>query len=137
MMSPVQQMLRAHPDGASQEDIATLTACVEACFRCVEICTSCADACLSEPHVEDLRYCIRLNLDCADICAVTGRMAARQTQPNKDIMRAQLQACMTACWVCGDECARHAAMHEHCQVCADSCRQCEEACRRLIDAIPM
>jgi hypothetical protein len=137
MLNTIEAMLRTHPDGASPGDLPILTACVEACFRCAETCTACADACLSEPHVQDLRMCIRLNLDCADICDATGHVTARQTLPNKEVMRTLLQACMTACRACGDECHKHAAMHEHCRVCAEVCRACEEACRRLLDVMPV
>jgi hypothetical protein len=36
---------------------------------------------------------------------------------------------------CGDECERHAEMHEHCGICAEACRACEEACRELLAAM--
>jgi len=36
---------------------------------------------------------------------------------------------------CGEECAGHADMHEHCRVCADVCRRCEQACRELLAAL--
>jgi hypothetical protein len=42
----------------------------------------CADACLGEEKVEMLRRCIRLNLDCADVCNATGRMLSRQQEPD-------------------------------------------------------
>lgn len=136
MLSPIQAMLQTHPNGAVNRDIPTLTMCVEACFRCAETCASCADACLAEAHVEHLRMCIRLNLDCADVCAATGRITARQTMPSKDLMRSQLEACATACRICGEECAKHAEMHEHCRVCAESCRNCEQACQQLLAIMP-
>jgi hypothetical protein len=40
-----------------------------------------------------------------------------------------LDACMTPCRVCGEECQRHASTHEHCRVYAESCRGCETACQ--------
>jgi hypothetical protein len=39
------------------------------------------------------------------------------------------------CRACGDECEQHAAMHEHCQVCAEACRHCQQACEELINAL--
>lgn len=129
-------MLETHPHGAAQNDLGILTACVDACFECAKACTSCADACLAEEMVQHLTYCIRTNLDCADICTATGKMVARQTKPDKELMRAQLQACMMACKVCGDECKRHAEMHEHCRICAEACRTCEAACQGLLDIMP-
>ncbi|WP_240619307.1 four-helix bundle copper-binding protein [Blastococcus sp. TF02-8] len=46
-----------------------------------------------------------------------------------------LEACAAACKACGDECAQHAEMHEHCRICADACRRCEQACRDLITSL--
>jgi hypothetical protein len=45
------------------------------------------------------------------------------------------KACMTACRSCGDECERHARMHEHCRVCAQACRRCGQACQELISTL--
>jgi hypothetical protein len=44
-----------------------LVRCVEECYACVQACTACADACLAEEMVQQLKQCIRLNLDCADV----------------------------------------------------------------------
>jgi hypothetical protein len=33
---------------------------------------------------------------------------------------------------CARECERHAAMHEHCRLCAEACRACERACGELL-----
>lgn len=130
----VQQMLAAHPQPQSAFEAQALVACVQACFDCAQTCTICADACLGEEMVKDLTHCIRLSLDCADICDTTGRVLARQTRPDPAVVRAQLQACLTACRACGAECRTHADMHRHCAVCADACRRCEEACARLLGA---
>jgi hypothetical protein len=113
-------------------DRAKLAAAIEALIACSEACTACADACLSEDMVTDLTKCIRTNLDCADICATTARVLSRHTGYDANISRSLLQACATACQACGDECARHADMHEHCRICADACRACEQACRDLL-----
>ncbi|PZR52449.1 four-helix bundle copper-binding protein [Xylanimonas oleitrophica] len=109
-----------------------LVACIEACLGCAQSCTACADACLSEEHVGELRRCIRLNADCADVCSTTAAVLSRQTSPDLELVRAVLQACMTACAACGTECEQHAQMHEHCAVCARACRACEQACRALL-----
>jgi hypothetical protein len=135
-MQQLHAMLQSHPHGANQSDLGLLSECISACLDCELMCSSCADACLSEDTVDHLRYCIRLNLDCADICATTGRMMARQTKPDADVMRAQLHACIAACKACGDECARHASMHKHCAFCADACRRCEQACHNMLNLVP-
>ena len=80
----------------------------------------------------DLRRCIRLDLDCADVCEVTGRVLSRQTEYDAELTRAVLEACASACRRCGAECESHAGMHEHCRICAEACRRCEEACEALL-----
>jgi hypothetical protein len=50
-------------------------------------------------------------------------------------IRTGLEACAAACRTCGDECSRHADMHDHCRVCAETCRRCEQACRELLAAL--
>jgi len=88
-----------------------------------------------EDTVEELRKCIRLNLDCADICGTTGRLLTRQTEYDAPTSKAQLESCREACRTCAEECERHAEMHEHCRVCAEECRRCEAACTELLDAM--
>jgi hypothetical protein len=83
----------------------------------------------------DLAQCIRTDLDCADICATTGKVLSRLTGYNANITRALVEACRTACKACGDECEKHADMHDHCQICAEACRRCEQACAELLTSL--
>jgi hypothetical protein len=78
--------------------------------------------------LEELRQCIRLNLDCADICTATGHIASRRTGSNEAVIIATLATCETACRLCAEECQKHASMHEHCRICAESCERCADAC---------
>src|SRR5688572_32796684 len=71
-------MLEAYPRELNV-DRGLLVRCIEACYDCSESCTQCADDCLGEESVQELTTCIRLNLDCADICATTGRVVSRRT----------------------------------------------------------
>ena len=98
-------------------------ACIEACSNCAMACETCAASCLREDDVKMMARCIELDRDCADICATTGAVLSRQTGNNVETTRALLEACRTACKTCGDECASHAEMHEHCKICADACRR--------------
>lgn len=124
----VREMLSTHPDvGGSIAD--SLLRCIEECYGCAQTCTACADACLAEDMVADLRQCIRLNLDCADACLATGAMASRRTGTNEQVLHTMIAACAEVCRVCGEECRRHANMHEHCRICATACERCGEACR--------
>ena len=134
-MTHAEQMIRTNPSPAAV-DATTLAGCIEACYDCAQSCTACADACLGEDDPKPLSRCIRLNLDCADVCDATGRILSRQTAFEPKMARAALQACAEACRLCGDECERHASHHEHCRVCAEACRRCEQACNDVLSAIP-
>jgi hypothetical protein len=116
-------------------DRQKLAATIDALIACAEACTACADACLSEESVAELTKCVRTNMDCADVCAVTARVLSRHTGYDANISRTLLEACAMVCKSCGDECGSHAEMHEHCRICAESCRACEQACRDLLAAI--
>ena len=133
-MSSLEAMIAAHPDRHGSVD-AALLACIEACFSCAQFCISCADASLAEEMVAELRRCIRLDLDCADLCLATGKLAIRRTGANGETLAAALEACATLCRLCAEECDRHAARHEHCRLCAEECRRCEAACREAIGSI--
>jgi hypothetical protein len=123
--------LEAHPQ-PPQGDRAVLARCVEACADCATACTICADADLAEPDASDMARCLRLDLDCADICTATGRIVARQTAREPELLRTTLEACRTACRFCAEECESHAGHHEHCRICAQACRRCEDACDAVL-----
>lgn len=133
-MHHMREMIAAHPDVHGNTNDA-LIRCIEECYSCAQSCTSCADACLAEQMVDQLRQCIRLNLDCADICAAGGSIATRRTGGNEQLIIATLQACALACRMCGAECERHAGMHEHCRLCAEACRRCEQSCQDALDSM--
>jgi hypothetical protein len=134
-MTVAEQMLKSHPTVDGEMPDAALTACIDACGECAQACTACADACLSEDMVAELTTCIRKNLDCADVCAATTAVLSRQTGSNEDVLRSIVEASRVACASCAAECEQHADMHEHCRICADVCRRCEEACSDLIQAL--
>lgn len=130
----VAEMFRTHPQ-QSQIEGGRLAQAVEALSQCAMVCTICADACLGEQQIQQLVRCIRLNLDCADICQATTKVLTRQGEIDETVLRAQLQICEAVCRNCGGECERHAQMHEHCRVCAESCRHCEQLCRELLSGL--
>jgi hypothetical protein len=131
----IEQMLRTHPKQRFQ-DASKPAYVAQTLEECASVCTVCADACLSEQMVAELTRCIRLNLDCADVCAAGARLLLRsgaEAQPS--ILRHLFEACVAICQACGQECARHAQMHEHCRICAESCRRCEDACRQMLSSM--
>jgi hypothetical protein len=126
-----QEMISTHPSVRGNVN-AALIAAIDAAYACAQTCTSCADACLAEEMVADLRQCIRYNLDCADVCAATAALANRRTGSDEEVIRKMLDACVTACRLCGAECEAHGAKMEHCRICAEACRACESACREAL-----
>ena len=130
----VREMLRAHPTPPAGE-AQQLVRSIEECFACAQACTACVDASLGEDDVIALRQCIRLCLDCADVCDMTGRIATRLTGGRSASLATILELCAETCRRSSEECQKHAAHHEHCRVCADECKRCEEACREEIDAL--
>jgi hypothetical protein len=134
-MSHARSMLDTHPDPAGAVPVDVLADILHELADCAQTCLLCADACLAEDMVDQLRRCIRLNLDCAAICRTTAEVLGRQVEPDTAVVRAVLEACIAACAACGQECASHAEMHEHCRVCAETCQRCEQACRSALDAL--
>ena len=132
-MSYARQLLDAYP-GTVNVDAGVLAAASDALSDCAQACNADVDADLSEQNLTEMVACIRLCLDCADICTATIGVTSRQAHYDASVTRPLLEACVAICKSCGDECERHARHHEHCRVCAEACRRCERACRELLDA---
>jgi hypothetical protein len=129
------EMLGTHPQKPTTA-MSSVSDALRACLECEQACTLCADACLGEETVAHLRQCIRLDLDCADLCAATGRLVARQATPDAQLWRLTLEACAQACRACAAECRRHEVKHAHCRLCREACERCEKACLALLKAYP-
>ena len=131
-MSYARQMLDTYP-GNFGIDAAALAAAVDALSDCAQACTADVDADLSEENVAEMVRCIRLCLDCVDVCTATAGVVSRLAEYDANVVRPLLEACVAICKSCGDECQRHAPHYEHCRACAEACRRCEQACRELLD----
>ena len=132
-MSYARQMLDAYPRNLVDGDV--LAAAIEALNDCAQACTADNAADLSEPNLADMVRCIRLCLDCTDICATAAAVTSRLVEYDPGVLRPLLESCVAICHSCGDECERHAPMHAHCRVCAQACRRGEQACRALLAAL--
>ncbi|MBS7528960.1 four-helix bundle copper-binding protein [Hazenella sp. IB182353] len=93
--------------------------------ECVQACNHCYDACLQEDDVKMMRQCIRLDRECADICALLAQALSRGTPFAGELA----SVCAKICEACGMECKKH--QHVHCQRCAEACFKCAEACKQL------
>ena len=133
-MSYARQLLDTHPSSVSV-DADVLAAAIDALSACAQACIADVDADLSEQHLTEMVRCIRLCLDCADVCTATVAVMSRNANYDANVARPLAEACAAICEACGDECERHAHMHEHCRVCAEACRRGEQACRELLDAV--
>jgi hypothetical protein len=133
-MSYARQMLETYPR-TFKVDTGELAATIEALNDCAQACTADVDADLSEQNVIEMVKCIRLCLDWADVCTATVGVTIRQAEYDANVTKPLLESCVAICKSCGDECERHAQIHEHCRVCAQACRRCEQACRELLNAI--
>jgi Domain of Unknown Function (DUF326) len=116
-------------------DTDVLAAAIDAMNDCAQACTADNAADLGEPHLADMVKCIRLCLDCTDVCTAAAGVTSRLVDYDPGVLRPLLESCVAICRSCGDECERHAPRHAHCRVCAEACRRCEQACRALLAAL--
>jgi hypothetical protein len=132
-MSYARQMLDTYPRTLNV-DADILAATIDALSDCAQACTADTDADLSEDNLAEMVKCIRLCLNCTDICTATAGILSRLAEYDADATKPLLEACAATCKSCGDECEQHAHM-PHCRICADACRRCERACRDLLGAL--
>ena len=109
-MSYTRQMLDSCPR-TFNVDADLLAATIDALNDCAQACVADTGCDLSEQDVTEMVTCIRLCLDCADICAAAAGVISRQTEYDADVIRPLLQSCAAICKTCSDECQRHAGMH--------------------------
>jgi len=134
-MSNARQMLDTYARTVTVSvDAGMLAATIDALNDYAQACTADVDADLSEQDLTEMVTCIRLCLNCADVCAAGAGVTSRQAEYDANVTRPLLEACAAICKSCGDECERHARMHEHCRFCAEACRRCEQACGEFLDA---
>jgi hypothetical protein len=120
---------------SSPVDVGLRAAAIDALNDCVQACIADTDADLAEHDVAAMVTCIRLCLDCADVCAAAAAITSRPSSSGPDVVGPLLESCVASCKSCGDECERHASMHEHCRICAEACRRAEQASRELLNAM--
>ncbi len=42
--------------------------CIEACYLCAAACDNCAASCFEEENLDVMRACIKLDMQCANMC---------------------------------------------------------------------
>lgn len=102
---------------------------IEILSKCAAECNHCAIACLDEKDVKMMARCIKLDVDCAEICRLAASFVARGSDYADQI----LNECADICNACAEECSKHSQM-EHCRNCAEICRECAERCHSGVAA---
>ena len=102
---------------------------IEILATCAATCNYCLAACLDEKDVKMLARCIKLDIDCAEICTLAISFISRSSEHAEHL----LHECADICEACAAECEKHSRM-EHCRECADICRTCAEACHSGVAA---
>src|SRR5262249_16850925 len=98
--------------GSFNVDAGSLATTSAALSDCAQARAADSDADLSEQNVAEMVKCIRLCLHCADVCTATVGITSRPAQFDRNVVVPLLEACAAICRSCGDECERHAQMHE-------------------------
>jgi hypothetical protein len=130
MKTHVKDMIRLIPT-ANRAELDLLAECIQDCLDCAATCTAAATI-SSADDTRTLRPCMKLTESGAEICQTTAKVLLRIADRDNPIVRKQLQACAIACESCGDECARHADVHEHCRICAEVCLHTAEICNHVL-----
>lgn len=102
---------------------------VESLENCIAACNNCAASCLDEDNVQAMINCIKLDLDCADVCQIALKLLARDSRHANSV----IELCKEICEECAAECENHE--YDHCQQCANACRRCEDRCRNYLEQV--
>ena len=131
----IRKMIALHPASKDHTN-QPLGDAVHHLMYASKMTSSCADACIAEARAAeamDMTQCIRLCLDCSDICEATSRLGLRRTGDDQPMLRELLEVCARMCEQCAAECERHD--HDHCKLCAQICRECAADCRKAAQSI--
>lgn len=130
-MTTVATMLDDHPRRAAV-DTQLHGDTIEVLTEVARTARQCADACLHERGA-DLRHCIALDMDVAELANATAGMLIRFADP--PALVAALEACRATLRACAEACRSHGAHMRHCAVCAEACERAEEQCVQMAAAV--
>ncbi|WP_379126753.1 four-helix bundle copper-binding protein [Paenibacillus sp. sgz500958] len=103
--------------------------CIEACIKCMNACNYSYVSSLKEYDLESLRDIIRMDRECADICAFAVQAMTRQSPFVAEICR----LCAEICERCAEVCSQNVLTR--CNGCIEACLSCAEACRQISEAV--
>lgn len=102
---------------------------------CRIACGHTADTWLAaSPLAPDALRCIRLLLDCADLCAAAEELLPFLPEINPSLLRSRLNTCAVAC----ERCLRDAMRYRTGPVgpSIEACRRAGAACREILPLLP-
>ncbi len=99
---------------------------IAALQRCAATCHDLVNASLGEFPSENAGNCVRLALDCAGICELTGALLARGSSYAGPL----LDICLDICAVSAEEMSRSDGPVT-CRPCAAACRDCADAISKM------
>lgn len=103
--------------------------------NCRVACGNSADAWLANsPLGSDSLRCIRLLLDCADLCDAAAELASCVAEANPIVLRSHLTTCALAC----ERCVREIQLMRCPQgaTCVETCRHTAARCRQALPLLP-
>jgi len=133
--SIARQIMDVHPTGFGVIDRKKLDAALTSMQEASQAASVCADACLLEGQVKDMREAIRACLDCADIVDAAVRTLSRHAGWAESAAPAILSAAIAVLATADHETARHASMHMHARLTAETCRKARVACEALVESL--
>jgi hypothetical protein len=103
-------------------------ALIQTITQCAKHCSSCAGTCLQEAAISEHADCIRICLECAEVCHSTTLLLVM----NSSFSDQALQLCRDICLACMKICSD--IPEEHCQQCATACKETAEQCEAVVQA---
>lgn len=128
-MTVVREMLDATALDASV-DLNKVAEALVALTEAERTSTACSSAMIMSSS-STASAAIEADLDFMDVCQATQRVLARSSVPDRSLLRALLEASITAGERSYAECSRHAPHQAHCRLCAEASKRALDACRAL------
>ena len=103
-----------------------LAECLATCAACASAAENCAVICLREGTSNELARIISLARTCADVCLLTSRLLAQESE----FVQEYCALCAEVCHMFRDECLKHPSL-SYCQRCAEVALLCDRACQKV------
>jgi len=102
---------------------------VDSLEKCDAACNNCAISSLDEDDRKPMSDCIKLSLECADVCHLALRLLARDSTHAVSTVK----LCMTICGECATECEKFE--YDQCRLSARACRRSEKQCSIYLEHV--